>query len=467
MGEVTAVILCGGSGTRLWPLSRKAAPKQFQPLIRGQSPFALTLERARAFAPDRLVCVTASEYRFDAAQALRGFPLPVEILLEPVARNTGPALCAAALAAREKGDPVLVCLPADHHLPDIGMFATLVARAVEVAKTDRWCLVGINPAGPSSQYGYIVPADAGELSEIAFFREKPDRDAAQALLARGAMWNGGIFVVRASVMLASFAAHAPDILAAVMAAHQGRTGKDDFTWLGAEAYARSPAISIDHAVIERQANMSVCRFSGSWSDIGNFESLAALSPADGNGNVIEGDAQLINSSASIVVSPHRLTLGLGLAEMVVVDTPDALLVAHKSELGNLRAVVEGLSAASRPEAIMPRRVFRPWGSYETLDSSPVHQVKHLRVAPGASLSLQYHRQRAEHWVVIAGTARVTCGDRTFDLNANESTFIPQGVVHRLANAGPDELEVIEVQTGDYFGEDDIIRIEDDYSRVTS
>jgi mannose-1-phosphate guanylyltransferase / mannose-6-phosphate isomerase len=466
---ITPVILCGGFGERLWPLSRQLSPKQFTPLIDGRNLFDLTLDRTAALDNvNQVIAVGNDDHRFLMAESLRKQDCKWQILLEPVARNTAAAICAAALAATsEDGDPVLVILPSDHHIPDTAAFAATISKAVEAAQDGSWVTLGITPNGPSTQYGYIIADEACGTSQprlITSFQEKPDEPTARQLLARGALWNAGIFVVKAIAALDSFRALQPEVFSACSAAWSAVTRDNEFVRLDKASFEAAPVMPVDIAIMEKSSGSKVIPFSGKWDDLGTWSAVASLNSADAEGNRTSGDVRLLHTRNSYIRSHRRLAVALGIEDAVIVDTADALLVAHKSRLGDIREVVSGLRSESNPVIRDHARVARPWGAYESLATGPGYQVKRITVDPGAALSLQYHHHRAEHWVVVSGTARVTRGEEVFELTSNQSTYIPLGEVHRLENPGSDPLELIEIQSGGYLGEDDIVRIDDVYGR---
>jgi mannose-1-phosphate guanylyltransferase/mannose-6-phosphate isomerase len=459
--------LCGGAGTRLWPLSRKAYPKQFAVELDHKSLLDLTLERARGLdGAEDCVAVTAEDYRFMVTEALDRAGLPGSILLEPVARNTAPAICAAALAiAGEAPEAVMVILPSDHFVPDGAAFSAAIAKAVQLASQGWWVTLGIKPDKPSSAYGYIEPGTAiGDACQVARFIEKPDPETAAELLKEGCLWNAGIFVVQAQVAADLVEKHAPDIHGQVSVAVSCITRDQRFLRLGARPFGASPSISIDYAVLEKEPRVVVIPYDGGWSDLGSWDAVALAHMADEQGNRSEGDAWFVGAQNCFVHSPARMAVVLGLDDVVVVDTADAVLVAAKDKAEQVKAVVDRLQSASRPEFADHRKVSRPWGTFEGIDRGDRYQVKRITLKPGAQLSLQYHHHRAEHWIVVKGTAKVTRNDETFLLRENESTYIPLGAVHRLENPGKTDLELIEVQSGAYLGEDDIVRVEDVYGR---
>jgi len=480
---ITPVILCGGSGTRLWPLSRKSLPKQFVPLIGGKSLLHLTLERVRPLSPG-LMIVTAEAHRFMVADALQGSPGAAQVILEPVGRNTAAAMALAALLSAHNGDPeaLLLFCPSDHHIPDALAFAQTIERGVPAAEGGAIVTFGIVPTAPSTAYGYIqhgaLRADGAH--QVERFMEKPKADQALQLLLSGeVLWNAGIFLCRASALLQALQLHAPDILASCREALPApRPAPTEPTataqrsaapqWLtplpGAFAVCRSQ--SIDYAVMEHHADVAVVPYAGAWSDVGSWNAVAELSPADADGNRIEGQGLALLSHDTYIHAPHRPVVALGTKNLLIIDTPDALLVAHRDCAEQVKDVVAQLERQQCAQAVVHRKVARPWGWYDCIDLGERFQVKRIGVKPGASLSLQKHHHRAEHWIVVKGTAEVTCGSETFLLAENQSTYIPIGELHRLRNPGKLELEMIEVQSGSYLGEDDIVRIEDTYGRVT-
>ena len=468
-----AVVLCGGSGTRLWPLSRHEFPKQFVPIVGDKSLLEITMARARQLAPDkRVLCVTGEAHRFLTQDVLTAMGIDAKLLLEPAPRNTAPALgCAALWALSIDHDAVLACLPADHHIADGDAFARVVGEAVPAAEAGWWMTLGVTPDHASTAYGYIAAGaalgDGLAGYQAQRFIEKPDHETATRLIADGHFWNAGIFVVRADKLLEALARYAPAVLDACKAAMADLTADGRFLRMDGQAILASPAISIDYAVLENHDRIGVLPFAGSWSDVGSWNAVAEVAPTpeDGRGNRGEGDIRFVDCHNTYLYSPDRLTVALGLDDLVVIDTPDALLVARKDKVEEVRDIVDALKTEGRAEARAHRRETRPWGSFESVDRGERFQVKRITVKPGASLSLQYHHHRAEHWIVVNGTARVTCDDSVFTLEANESTYIPCGAVHRLENPGEDLLELIEVQSGSYLGEDDIVRLEDNYGRL--
>ncbi len=469
---ICPVVLCGGSGTRLWPLSRKALPKQFVPLIDGQSLLQLTLERLKLLQPEadttdeaRAVCVAAEEHRFLVLDALQAAGLRGEVILEPVGRNTAAAMALAAL--RAPAHELLLFCPADHHIPDAAAFAAMVQQARAAARSGAIVTFGVHPSFPSTAYGYIqqgAARDDGSYA-VARFIEKPDAARAQALLLQGdVLWNAGIFLCRADVLLAALQAHAPDILASCRRAMAGATQDEVFIRPEPAAFCACRAESIDYAVMEHCQNVAVVPFHGRWSDVGSWNAVAELTPADAQGNRIVGAGLAVQAQDTYIHAPHRPVVALGTQDLLIIDTPDAVLVMESSHAEQVKGVVAQLEAQQTPQAAQHRKVARPWGWYDSVDAGERFQVKRIMVRPGAALSLQLHHHRAEHWIVVKGTAEVTRGKESFLLTENQSTYIPIGEVHRLRNPGKTDLEMIEVQSGSYLGEDDIVRLEDRYGR---
>lgn len=481
--KVQPVILCGGSGTRLWPLSRYQFPKQLLALNGTDSMLqatALRVTREHAWQDAEILApliVTNEEYRFISAEQLRQAGVAAEaLILEPFGRNTAPALTVAALHARRAGeDPVLLVMPADHVILDAERFRQAVLEGSAHADRGMFVTFGITPTHAHTGYGYIRVATAGarEAVPLRAFVEKPDHATAERYLAsREYLWNSGIFMMKASAWLGEIAAARPAIAKACQAACANGHADRDFLRLDRAAFEACPSESIDYAVMEglgsvRESSSTravVIPLDAGWSDIGAWGALWDVAPKDGQGNVVRADAHLLDTRDSLVVGGNRFVACIGLNDIVVVDTPDAVLVASRDRMEQVKDVVAWLKTAKRPEAESHRKVYRPWGWYDTIDSGPRFQVKRIVVTPGASLSLQMHHHRAEHWVVVTGTAEVTRGDESFILSENQSTYIPLGVRHRLTNPGKVPLEMIEVQSGLYLGEDDIVRFEDSYGR---
>lgn len=465
---IVPVILSGGSGTRLWPLSRKYYPKQFIPLTGERTLFQYTLERLGELARQAPVLVVCNhEHRFMVAEQLRGSG-QARILLEPVGRNTAPAVAAGALEAlKEDEGAILLVLPADHVIQDQAAFLAAVAQGREAAESGGLVTFGIVPTRPETGYGYIRAAKAeGVARPVERFVEKPDLETAREYVESGEyFWNSGMFMFRADRYLAELEEFEPAMLAACRAACAG-AGRDlDFIRLDAKAFAASPSNSIDYAVMERTRSAVVVPLEAGWSDVGSWDALQELGPADERGNVAIGDVLADGSTNCYLRAESRLLATVGLHDHVVVETPDAVLVADRSRVQDVKALVDRLRREGRSECDFHRRVLRPWGSYEGIASAERFQVKRIIVEPGHRLSLQMHHHRAEHWVVVRGTARVYRGEESFLLSEDQSAYIPLGTVHRLENPGVIPLELIEVQTGSYLGEDDIVRYEDTYGRA--
>ena len=483
------VVLSGGSGTRLWPLSREKYPKQLLALTGDDSLLQATVRRVDGIlgvtmAAPMVVC--NEEYRFVIAEQLRLLGRPGTVVLEPCGRNTAPALTLAALAALKTcADPVLLVMPADHVITDVAAFQDTVAQGATLAAGGAVVAFGITPDAPETGYGYIqsgaeyAQAGAGRAKQIARFVEKPDTATAQAYLDAGTyLWNSGLFMVRASVWLHAVGVCRPDILLACQSAFsQGQTD-NEFVRVGKEAFAHCPSDSIDYAVMERIADQSrpecdgavslpagvVLPLSAGWSDVGAWDALWHVLPKDSHGNVAQGDVLLHDCTNTLALSDGRLIACVGVSNLVVVETADALLVSHRDATQHVKQIVDTLKKQGRAEGYIHRKVFRPWGWYDGIDAGERFQVKRIVVKPQGVLSLQMHHHRAEHWVVVCGTAKITKGDETFLLSENQSTFIPLGITHRLENPGRVPLEMIEVQSGSYLGEDDIVRLEDVYGR---
>lgn len=487
MTSVLPVVLSGGSGTRLWPISREKYPKQLLPLVDENSMLQSTvvrLEGLENLAEPLLIC--NEEHRFVVAEQVRLLGKRGTVLLEPVGRNTAPAMTLAALWARRNGDdPVLVVMPADHVIADGASFRQAVERATRLALAGAAVTFGITPDCAETGYGYIQQGaaltDGSGAFELARFVEKPDRETAEGYLAAGDyLWNSGIFVMRASVWLAALEIGRPDILAVCQQAMAESKEDGDFVRIARETFAACPADSIDYAVMERLTpgpavgsmvaalpglpRGVVIPLSAGWSDVGAWDALWKVLPKCGDGNAVRGDVLLENCHNTLAFSESRLVACVGVSDLVVVETDDAILVAHHDATQDVKKIVDRLKAEKRSVALLHRKVYRPWGWYDGVDSGERFQVKRIGVKPGGTLSLQMHYHRAEHWIVVSGTARVTKGDEVFLVTENQSTYIPLGVTHRLENPGTVALEMIEVQSGSYLGEDDIVRFEDTYGR---
>jgi mannose-1-phosphate guanylyltransferase/mannose-6-phosphate isomerase len=469
------VILSGGSGTRLWPLSRELFPKQLLPLVGDRTMLQETARRLEGVAdvgPPVVVC--NESHRFMVAEQLRTLDgSPAAIVLEPVGRNTAPAVAVAALVALhgepDGADPILLVLPADHVIRDVESFREAVAAGRTAAQAGKLVTFGVVPDSPETGYGYIRRARGeGPAYPVAEFVEKPDHATAVRYVQSGEyFWNSGMFMFRARAYLAELEQHAPAMLAACKEAVAAARRDLDFTRLAADAFAACPSNSIDYAVMEKTALAVVVPLDAGWSDVGSWSALQDALPRDAAGNVIAGDVITEGTTGSYLHSTSRLIAAVGLTDHVVVETKDAVLVAPRDKVQDVKALVNQLKAQGRYETALHREVFRPWGSYDSIDNGDRFQVKRLVVKPGASMSLQLHHHRAEHWIVVSGTARITRGEETFLLGENESTFIPMGTKHRIDNPGKVMLHIIEVQSGSYLGEDDIVRFEDIYGREGS
>lgn len=507
MSKLFPVILCGGSGVRLWPLSRTSYPKQFMN-IEGRTLFGDTLRRAlgvqasgvqasglglaqkaygKAGADNKIldacpIILCNEEQRFLAAAALQAEGVSSHIILEPAGRNTAPAIALAALAAldslgavdntdaraanAEGQDPLLLVLPSDHQVEPLAEFNRAVEQAIGCAKAGYLVTFGVTPTRPETGYGYIKQGKAlAQGFEVSRFVEKPQMAAAKDMLQEGGFfWNSGMFLFKASVYLQELKKFAPDIYRQCELAWQGRSLDFDFIRPEPEAFLASAANSIDYAVMEQTSLAAMVPLAANWSDLGSWEAFYGLEPKDACHNVRLGDVVALESQGCYLHSTGRLLAALGVNDLLVVETADAVLVAPRGRSQDVKKIVEQLAASSRPEKDEHLRVWRPWGSYEVLAQGPAFKVKRIIVNPGAGLSLQLHHKRAEHWVVVSGRARVTVDGRVFDLEVDQSTYIPIGAVHRLENVTQEPLEIIEVQSGSYLGEDDIVRLEDTYGR---
>ena len=463
--QITPVVLSGGSGTRLWPLSRELYPTQLLKLVGTHTMLQDTVLRLAGLDAAPPVVVCNESHRFLVAEQLRQLGLKARaIVLEPVGRNTAPAIALAAYAA----DPgaLLLVLPADHVIRDAPAFQDAIRRALPAAEAGRLVTFGIVPDAPETGYGYIRRGAAdGEVFRIAQFVEKPDLARAQGFLASGEYyWNSGMFLFKASRYIEELQKYAPDIAAAALAGQQHSQPDLDFTRIDKAAFEACRSESIDYAVMEKTADAVVVPLDAGWSDVGSWAALYDASPADADGNVLLGDVVVEDTEGCLLHAESRLVTAVGLRDHIVVETKDAVLVAPKDRVQDVKKLVARLKAEGRYEHSLHREVFRPWGSYDSIDNGDRFQVKRLTIKPGAVLSLQLHHHRAEHWIVVAGTAQITRGEEVFLLEENQSTYIPLGVKHRIQNPGKIPLHVIEVQSGTYLGEDDIVRFEDQYGR---
>ncbi len=484
MQQILPVILAGGGGTRLWPMSRGHYPKQFLAIEEGVTLLQGTLTRladARGKLVSRFgtpIVVCNEEHRFLVGEQARQIGLPFErILLEPVGRNTAPALTCAAMVATESGtDPQLLMMPSDHLIREPEKFRAAVEVGSKLAAEGRLVTFGVVPTAPETGYGYIQLGTAlgktdPQANVIGSFKEKPNLETAQQYLATGQYrWNSGIFLMQASAWLSAIERYQPEMLKACRAAVRDAARDGEFMRLHKEAFAACPSDSIDYAIMERIAAQSpemtgVVSLDAGWSDVGSWSSIWEVLPKAADGNVARGDVCTVDSRNNLVFAEDKLVAMVGCDDMVVVETADAVMVAPKSRAQDVKAIVDWLAAQGRDERLLHRRVHRPWGTYEGVSQGGRFQVKRIMVKPGASLSLQMHHHRAEHWIVVQGTARVTRGEEAFLLSENQSTYIPLGEKHRLENPGTIPLEIVEVQSGAYLGEDDIVRFEDKYKRV--
>ncbi|WP_028226324.1 mannose-1-phosphate guanylyltransferase/mannose-6-phosphate isomerase [Paraburkholderia ferrariae] len=474
--NVFPVILCGGSGTRLWPMSRGGFPKQYLKLTSDCTLVQQTAQRLSGITDiARPIVLTNNEQRFLVAEQLRQVGVnPSSIVLEPVGRNTAPAIAIAAmLALQQSPDAVLLVLPSDHVIGNESAFVAAVNAATRLAHDRYLVTFGITPTEPNTGYGYIRTGanliDGTSAYAVDSFVEKPNAETAQRFVSEGNYyWNSGMFMFAASTYLEELRRHEPEMAAHAEQALKAAKLDNDFVRLDAEAFSACPNVSIDYAVMERTERASVVTTSDlGWSDIGSWSALAALGHGDENGNTLLGDVMTDTMTNSYIRAEHRMVAAIGLDNVVIVETADAVLVAHRDKAQDVKKIVEALNASGRQESVTHRRVVRPWGSYEGIDQGERFQVKRIVVSPGAQLSLQMHHHRAEHWIVVRGTALVTNGETEVLLTENQSTYIPVGVTHRLMNPGKIPLELIEVQSGAYLGEDDIVRFEDTYGRVAT
>ena len=473
---VQPVVMAGGSGTRLWPLSRGQFPKQFLALSGGHSLLQQAVLRLQALDGDGVELAAPSivgndAHRFLIAEQLRQVDLDhAPLLLEPVGRNTAPALTLAALHAQAGGhDPVLVVTPADQTVVDADACTRAMRSAVHLAAAGHIVVLGVRPTAPETGFGYIRAESSGGELAVGAFVEKPDLAAAQRYLAEGNYyWNGGVFVMRASTWIAALEAFRPDIAAATGQAWEARSHDGSFVRPGRVQFEAVPAESVDYAVMEHcpksRFSIRMVPLDAGWSDLGAWDAVWQVAHKDADGNATVGDVVTHGAHNTLVHATSRLVSVVGLDDVVVVETPDAVLVTDRRHSQDVKKVVQSLQSSRRPEPDLHRQVHRPWGWYDSIDSGSRFQVKRIMVEPGASLSLQMHHHRAEHWIVVSGTAEVTVGDQVMLLSENQSTYIPLGQIHRLANPGKVPLEIIEVQSGSYLGEDDIVRFQDTYGR---
>ncbi|WP_174560452.1 mannose-1-phosphate guanylyltransferase/mannose-6-phosphate isomerase [Acinetobacter bouvetii] len=472
------VILSGGSGTRLWPLSRSSYPKQFLPITGEKTLFQQTLERISNLNQSLInfqnpIIVTTESHRFIVAEQLRQQNVNAKILLEPIAKNTAPAIAAAAELALSYGeDPVLLILAADHVIQQQEEFNKSIAIGLAAAEAGQLVTFGVVPTAPETGYGYIKAAETIQTAAttqpyiVEKFVEKPDLDTAQKYVAEGSyLWNSGMFMFKASVYLQELEKYNPAIAKNARASVEHSKNDLDFVRLDKNHFEQSPEDSIDYAVMEKTDKVVVVPLNANWSDVGAWKSVWEVSDKDSNGNVLRGDTIIESSNNTLVHAQHRLVSVLGLDDVIVIETSDAVLVANKNKVQDIKKVVEKLKSTQRSEVEQHRKVYRPWGSYDSIDSGDRYLVKCIVVNPGQKLSLQMHHHRAEHWIVVSGTAKIHKGKESFLLTENESVYIPLGEIHALENPGKVPLELIEVQSGSYLGEDDIVRFEDLYGRA--
>ena len=461
-----AVIMAGGSGTRLWPLSRAGHPKQFLSLHGDQTMLQETVERLADLPIESLVVICNENHRFFVAEQLREIDNMAAIILEPEGRNTAPAVALAALTETDD-DPLLLVLAADHVITDRAAFTESVKKAIPLAEQGKLVTFGIVPTEPHTGYGYIkAGAGDGEGFVVSAFREKPDYETANAYLGDGGYyWNSGMFLFRASRYLEELKAYRSDIHDACSKAVVGIQPDLDFIRVDISAFKKCPDDSIDYAVMENTSDAVVVPMDAGWNDIGSWSSLWDVSQKDANGNAVRGDVMLHETQNTFVRANGKLVATVGVENLVVVATKDAVLVAHKDRVQDAKIIATELKAKNRIECELHREVCRPWGKYDSVDKGDRYQVKRITVKPGAKLSVQMHHHRAEHWIVVSGVAKVTNGEKIFILSENESTYIPIGVIHALENPGKLPLEIIEIQSGSYLGEDDIVRFEDRYGRA--
>ena len=479
--KISPVILCGGSGTRLWPLSRATFPKQFLTLSGKTSLFQQAFKRLQnlkneSIALNNTIIVTNEEHRFLALDQLGEIKKggKIQLLLEPVPRNTAPALTLAALQAREDGeDPVLVVIPADQTIQNQSSFSRSLHNAIKSAAKGYIVVLGIKSSQPDTGFGYIrkdKDIDENGTHKVLSFTEKPNLKTAQSYIESGEyFWNSGMFVLRSSVWLKAIQILSPKIYELTFKAFNQKTQDESFIRPNENLFKKIPSNSIDYAVIEKCPSsgfdIKMVELDAGWSDLGSWDTVWQVSPKDDYQNVIYGDVFLEKTSNSLIYANHKLVATVGIDNLVVIETSDAVMIANRNQCQDVKMIVKKLQLQKREEQVLHRKVSRPWGWYDNLDEGERFKVKRIQVNPGASLSLQRHAKRAEHWVVVKGVAEILCNDKKITLQENESTYIPLGYTHRLSNPGKDILEIIEVQTGSYLGEDDIERFDDKYGRI--
>jgi mannose-1-phosphate guanylyltransferase/mannose-6-phosphate isomerase len=467
-GRVVPLIMCGGAGTRLWPSSREGRPKQFLPLLGSRSTFQETMLRVSDPAVfTRPIVITNTQYRFIVQEQLTEIGIDADILLEPMRRDSGPAIAAGAgFGVKRDGDPVMMALAADHVVTDSAAFVAACRDAAEAASGGRIVTFGVKPDRPASDYGYIRPGASigSRVFAVEQFVEKPDADTAKRYIAEGYLWNSGNFVFRATDFLGEYSAFDAESVGATRDAIENAGSDLGFVTIDPECFARAKPISVDYAVMEKTKRAAVIPVSYGWSDVGSWHAVWDMSQKDADGNVGQGQAVFVDTRNSLVSSEKPLVALFGVKDVVVVASEDAVLVADRKNTAEMKRLVAKLKDVAPAVTVDHIRVHRPWGNYQSLDNGARYQVKRIVVKKGGRLSLQYHHHRAEHWIVVRGTACVTIGDEVKTLHENQSIYIPMGTPHRLENPGMIDLELIEVQTGSYLGEDDIVRIEDDYRR---
>ena len=467
MVDISAVVMAGGSGTRLWPLSRAKHPKQFLALHGKDTMLQATVRRLSTLDIKTSVTICNEEHRFFVAEQLREINSLGSIILEPIGKNTAPAIALAAFSTQD--DPLLLVLAADHVIQNDTKFIKAVTAAIPLAESGKLVTFGIVPCEPHTGYGYIKRGEKqGDGFVVDKFVEKPSIGLAQQYITSGEYyWNSGMFLFKASRYLEELEKFRPDIYRVCKASMVAAQPDLDFLRINKEKFSECPSESIDYAVMENTTDAVVVPMDAGWSDIGSWSSLWDISKKDIDGNATHGDVMLHNSSNSYIRTDGKLVAAIGVDDLVIVSTKDALMVAHKNSVQDAKIIAQQLKSESRSEWELHREVYRPWGKYDSIDHGERYQVKRITVKPGAKLSVQMHHHRAEHWIVVSGTAKVTNGTETFLLAQNESTYIPVGAVHALENPGKVDLELIEVQTGSYLGEDDIVRLEDRYGRLTA
>ena len=466
--RIVPLVMCGGAGTRLWPSSREGRPKQFLPLLGSRSTFQETMLRVSDVAVfARPIIITNSQYRFIVKEQLSEIGIEADILLEPMRRDSGPAIAAGAIfASRRDSNPVLVALAADHVVTDKAAFVAACREAASAAWEGRIVTFGVKPDRPATEYGYICPGAKlhGDIFAVERFVEKPDAKTALSYIAQGYLWNSGNFVFAAETLLSEYSAFEAETVTAATTAIEAAGNDLGFITIDPEGFGRAHATSIDYAVMEKTKRTAVIPVSYGWSDVGSWHAVWELSERDQDGNAAQGNAVFVDSKNSFASSEKPLVALFGVQDLVVVASEDAVLIADRKNTAEMKRLVQKLKEVAPAVTEDHIRVHRPWGNYQALDNGDRYQVKRIVVKKGGRLSLQYHNHRAEHWVVVRGTARVTIGEQVTTLHENQSIYIPMGTSHRLENPGKIDLELIEVQTGSYLGEDDIVRIEDDYRR---